>query len=236
MGCKPLRLQRPFCFLDPAAYAHFCALASSSPADRTTEVQIRLEGAWTREDACVWTWKLTISKNASQVRPFPFPSSIYWYSQAESNSVAQLVLDGLAARFDLKLRYESRVLAYHAETRTSVPTQPASPNLKLTFAKTSVSCFFSLNFNPYPTAHRPPYERVGTCSEKDIRRKASQHSNLSSAQPPYDSFARLDRPKAVHGFPAVRRFSSWTQRRKVRHKRTGDLGFLSNTAGDWVPT
>ena len=49
------------------------------------------------------------------------------------NSVAQLVIDGLAARFDLKLKYESRVLAYHAETRTSVP-----PNLKLTFAKTSV--------------------------------------------------------------------------------------------------
>ena len=59
------------------------------------------------------------------------------------NSVAQLVIDGLAARFDLKLKYESRALAYHAETRTSVPTKPGNLNLKLTLAKTSVLCFSS---------------------------------------------------------------------------------------------
>lgn len=154
------------------------------------------------------------------------------------NSVAQLVIDGLAARFDLKLRYESRALAYHAETQTSVPTQLARPNLKLTFAKTSVLCFF---FRPVLSTHpihrcRALYERVRTCSEKDVRRKASQHSNLSSAQPPYDHFARFRRPKTVHCFPAVWGFSSWTQRCTICHKRTGNFRFLSNTAGDRVPT
>ena len=34
----------------------------------------------------------------------------------------------------------------------------------------------------------------------------------------------------------VLRFSSWTQRHTVCHKRTGDFRFLSNTSGDWVPT
>jgi hypothetical protein len=68
----------------------------------------------------------------------------------EPDSVAQLVIDGLAARFDLKLRYESRVLAYHAETRTNVPTKPANPNLKFTFAKTSLSQFFSSSLNTHP--------------------------------------------------------------------------------------
>ena len=91
-----------------------------------------------------------IQKRATGAPFSSFLLYIYRYSHVESNSVAQLVIDGLVARFDLKLRFESRVLAYHAETRTSVPTQPASLNLKLTFAKTSVSCVSSLSLTSHP--------------------------------------------------------------------------------------